>query len=142
MNTLLKKIFLKKDQMEEANGYENDLMLQLMVEIAISDGNFDEEELKLMEDRAKKNGHENKDISLIIKKIINENKQSISFYPTIKRINEVYSINKKKELLQVLWELIAADSIIDPYEENLYFRIAELIKIKRSTANKFKQTSI
>lgn len=142
MNTLLKKIFLKKDQMEEANGYENDLMLQLMVEIAISDGNFDEEELKLLEDRAKKNGHENKDISLIIKKIINENKQSISFYPTIKRINEVYSINKKKELLQVLWELIAADSIIDPYEENLYFRIAELIKIKRSTANKFKQTSI
>jgi len=142
MNTLLKKIFLKKDQMEEANGYENDLMLQLMIEIAISDGNFDEKELKLMEDRAKKNGHENKDISLIIKKIINENKQSISFYPTIKRINEVYSKNKKKELLQVLWELIAADSIIDPYEENLYFRIAELIKIKRSTANKFRQTSI
>ena len=96
MNTLLKKIFLKKDQMEEANGYENDLMLQLMIEIAISDGNFDEKELKLMEDRAKKNGHENKDISLIIKKIINENKQSISFYPTIKRINEVYSKNKKK----------------------------------------------
>ena len=142
MNKLLKKIFLKKDQMKEANSYENDLMLQLMIEIAISDGNFDERELKLMEDRAKKNGHENKDTSLIIKKIINENKQSISFYPTIKRINEVYSINKKKELLQVLWELIAADSIIDPYEENLYFRIAELIKIKRSTANKFKQTSI
>jgi uncharacterized tellurite resistance protein B-like protein len=32
----------------------------------------------------------------------------------------------------VLWELVAADSVVDPYEENLYFKIAELIKIKRS----------
>ena len=29
--------------------------------------------------------------------------------------------------------------IIDAYEENLYFKIAELIKIKRSTANQIKQ---
>ena len=31
------------------------------------------------------------------------------------------------------------DQIIDPYEENLYFKIAELIKIKRSIANQIKQ---
>ena len=141
MNTLLKKIFLKKDQMQEANDHENDLMLQLMFEIAISDGSFDKKELELMEERAKKNGHENKNISMIIRKIMTENKQSVSFYPTIKRINEVYSTNEKKELLQVLWGLVTADSKIDPYEENLYFRIAELIKIKRSTANKLRQQS-
>jgi hypothetical protein len=29
--------------------------------------------------------------------------------------------------------------VIDAYEENLYFQIAELIKIKRSTANQIKQ---
>ena len=36
----------------------------------------------------------------------------------------------------------AADKVIDPYEENLYFKIAELIKIKRSQANKIKQENI
>jgi len=41
--------------------------------------------------------------------------------------------------LSILWDLVAADSIIDPYEENLYFKIAELIKIKRSKANQIKQ---
>ena len=39
----------------------------------------------------------------------------------------------------MLWELVTADSVIDPYEENLYFKIAELIKIKRSAANQIKQ---
>ena len=39
----------------------------------------------------------------------------------------------------MLWELVTADSVIDAYEENLYFKIAELIKIKRSIANQIKQ---
>jgi hypothetical protein len=30
------------------------------------------------------------------------------------------------------------DNLIDPYEESLYFKIAELIKIKRPQANKIK----
>ena len=47
--------------------------------------------------------------------------------------------DSKIELLKVLWELVTADSVIDAYEENLYFQIAELIKIKRSTANQIKQ---
>ena len=44
-----------------------------------------------------------------------------------------------KDLLKILWELVTADSIIDAYEENLYFKIAELLKIKRSIANQIKQ---
>ena len=59
-----------------------------------------------------------------------------------KKINETHSIEEKKELLKVLWELVTADSVIDAYEENLYFKIAELIKIKRSKANQIKQQSL
>jgi hypothetical protein len=32
--------------------------------------------------------------------------------------------------------------MVDAYEENLYFKIAELIKIKRSTANQIKHQAI
>ena len=77
--------------------------------------------------------------STIIKKIIDETEESVSFYPSVKKINETHSNKEKKELLKVLWELVTADSIVDAYEENLYFKIAELIKIKRSIANQIKQ---
>ncbi len=39
----------------------------------------------------------------------------------------------------LLWKLVTADSVVDAYEENLYFKIADLLKIKRVTANKIKQ---
>ena len=62
----------------------------------------------------------------------------------IQNLNFAADINdaeneEKIELLKVLWELVRADSIVDAYEENLYFKIADLIMIKRSIANKIKQ---
>ena len=76
-----------------------------------------------------------------MKQIIDETEESVSFYPSIKKINDTHSKEEKIELLKVLWELVTADSVVDAYEENLYFQIAELIKIKRSTANQIKQQS-
>ena len=60
---------------------------------------------------------------------------------TVKEINKEFSIVQKKEILQNLWELVAADGVINHYEENLFFKIAELIKIKRSQANQIKQSN-
>ena len=110
-----------------------------MFEIAISDGTLDKSELKLIKKRADKISTEDEKATTIVKKIIDETKESVSFYPSIKKINSSYSIEEKIELLKVLWELVTADSVVDPYEENLYFKIAELIQIKRSKANQIKQ---
>jgi len=77
-----------------------------------------------------------------VKKIIDETEESVSFYPSIKKINDTHSKEEKIELLKVLWELVTADSVVDAYEENLYFQIAELIHIKRSTANQVKHQTI
>ena len=95
-------------------------------------------ELKLIKKRADKFATEDLKASTIVKKIIDETEESVSFYPSIKKINDTNSPEEKVELLKVLWELVAADSVIDPYEENLYFKIAELIQIKRSKANQIK----
>ena len=122
--------------------HENDVVLRLMFEIAISDGSLDKKELALIKKRASKITPESTKISSIIKKIIDESEQSTSLYPTIEKINNTYSTNEKQDLLEVLWSLVTADSIIDPYEESLYFKIAELIKIKRSIANQIKQQNI
>lgn len=136
---MLKNLFQNKKSLKTINTHETDVALRLMFEIAISDGNLDKSELNLIKKRADKIAKKDEKVSIIVKKIIDETEESVSLYPTIKKINESHTVEEKVELLRVLWELVTADSVIDPYEENLYFKIAELIKIKRSKANQIKQ---
>ena len=135
---MLKNLFKKKQSLHLINMHEADVALRLMFEIAISDGKLDSSELNLIKKRANKLATEDIKARTIVKKIIDETEESVSFYPTIKKINDSHSNEEKIELLKVLWELVTADSVIDAYEENLYFKIAELIKIKRSTANQIR----
>tara|TARA_S200000501_G_scaffold182952_1_gene172361 strand:+ start:1089 stop:1508 length:420 start_codon:yes stop_codon:yes gene_type:complete len=135
---MLKNLFKQKQTIDLINTHEVDVALRLMFEIAISDGKLDREELQLIKERAQKIAPEELKISKIIKKIIDETEDSVSIYSTIKKVNETHSLNEKKDLLAVLWEIVAADNVIDPYEENLYFKIAELIKVKRTEANQIK----
>ena len=135
---MLKNLFKQKQTIDLINTHEVDVALRLMFEIAISDGKLDREELQLIKERAQKIAPDEIKISKIIKKIIDETEDSVSIYSTIKKVNETHSLNEKKDLLTVLWEIVAADNVIDPYEENLYFKIAELIKVKRTEANQIK----
>ena len=139
---MFKNLLKKKQSLKVINTHEADVALRLMFEIAISDGALDKSELKLIKKRADKIASEDEKASAIVKKIIDETEESTSLYPTIKEINDSHSYEEKIELLKVLWELVTADSVIDTYEENLYFKIAELIKIKRSIANQIKHQSI
>ena len=139
---MFKNLLKKKQSLKVINTHEADVALRLMFEIAISDGALDKSELKLIKKRADKIATEDEKASAIVKKIIDETEESASFYPTIKEINDSHSYEEKIELLKVLWELVTADSVVDTYEENLYFKIAELIKIKRSIANQIKHQSI
>ena len=135
---MFKKIFNKKKILENIETHEQDMALRLMFEIAISDGILDKKELELIKKRSNKIFPKEVKVSSIIKKIIDETESSTSIYPTVKKINEEYSVNEKENLLELLWEVVAADELVNPYEESLYFKIAELIKIKRVKANQIK----
>lgn len=136
---MFKSLFKEKSASKVIETHEADVVLRLMFEIAISDGNLDKAELEMIKKRASKSGDNDEKVSKIIKRIIDETEDSVSFYPSVKEINYTHSLEEKKELLSVLWNLVKADSVVDAYEENLYFKIAELIKIKRSVANQIKQ---
>jgi len=138
---MFKNLFKKKSTSKLLESNKGDVILRLMFEVAMSDGNLDDAELELIIKRASTSDDTDKEISQTIKDILRETQDSVSFYPSVKTINETHSIEEKKELLAILWNLITADSVIDAYEENLYFKIAELIKIKRSAANQIKQNN-
>ena len=136
---MFKKIFKKLQPEEVSDANETDVILRLMFEIAMSDGTLDKSELDLLKKRASQINKGDKKPSDIIKEVISDAEQSSSLYPTVTRINAEYSVEQKKEILHRLWVLVAVDGVINHYEENLYFKIAELIKIKRSQANQIKQ---
>ena len=136
---MFKNLFKSNSKtLEEINTHEVDVALRLMFEIAISDGTLDKKELILIKQRANKITSSDLKKSNLIKKIIDETENSVSLYETVTKVNNSYTKDEKIDLLKTLWEIVAADSLIDPYEENLYFKIAELIKIKRSLANQIK----
>jgi uncharacterized tellurite resistance protein B-like protein len=138
---MIKNLFKKKTSVKAINIHEADIALRLMFEVAISDGKLDASELDIIKKRARNIIEKDEKVSSIIKKIIDESENSVSLYPTVKKINETQSLEEKLELLRMLWELVMIDQIIDPYEENLYFKIADLIKIPRSKANQIKQSN-
>ena len=138
---MFENLFKKKSSSKLLESNKGDVILRLMFEVAMSDGSLDNAELELIKKRASTSDDTDKKISQTIKDILRETQDSVSFYPSVKTINETHSIEEKKELLTILWNLITADSVIDAYEENLYFKIAELIKIKRSAANQIKQNN-
>jgi uncharacterized tellurite resistance protein B-like protein len=136
---LLKKLFSKKEHVENIDFPEMDIALQLMFEIAMSDGYLDKKELQLLKNRVREIAPQEIAVSTVLKKMIDQSLESISLYPTIKKINATYDKEEKKDLLRTLWKLVIVDNIIDPYEEGLFFQIADLIHIKRSNANQIKQ---
>ena len=136
---MFKNIFKKNQPSALTDPNEIDVILRLMFEIAMSDGSLDKSELVLLKKRATLIGLEGEKASEIIKKVISHSESSTSLYPTVTKINAEYSIDQKKEILKKLWGLVVADGVINHYEENLYFKIADLIKIKRSQANQIKQ---
>ena len=139
---MFKNLFSKKKSIEQISFPEVDVALRLMFEMAMIDGTLDKAELELIKRRVREIAPEDTTISSVIKKMIDQSMDSVSLYPTVKKINDDYNREEKEELLKVLWQLVAVDKVIDPYEENLYFKIAELIRIQRSQANKIKQENI
>ena len=99
----------------------------------------DKAELELLKKRASQIEASDKKPSEIIKEVIDGAAMSSSLYPTVTKINAEHSLDQKKEILAQLWQLVTIDGVINHYEENLYFKIAELLKVKRPHANQIKQ---
>ena len=132
------KFFEKNNNLDELEDDDINLYaLRLLIHLALSDGEIDESEineLKRFIEESSLSGN----ISRFLEKEINSVEISSSFFEEVSKINSSFSDSKKLNLLEKIWGLILVDGVIDPYEENLFYRIGELIKIKRSLLNKVK----
>jgi len=97
---MFKNLFLKKESIEQISFPEVDVALKLMFEMAMIDGTLDKTELELIKKRVREIAPEDITVSSVIKKMIDQSMESVSLYPTVKKINDSYEKEEKEELLK------------------------------------------
>lgn len=139
------KLFQRKKAIEvkQPNNFEIELNASLLAyEIARSDGNISESELKVLLQEVKAVAAKVQKSEDEILEIIKEySANSVSFYEFIEDINKYYSKDEKLLLIKFLWDVAYADKILEVNEERLIRRIADLIKIKDVEVLKLKDKS-
>ena len=132
--------FLKNKDKEELNKKNiNYVALELMISFALADGNISKQEESNILDYINKKIAEN-DNKKIYSDILSASLEIISLHDQVQEINNHYNNEEKLELLKDIWLLILSDQVIDKYEENLFYRIGDLMKIKRSKLNQIKSS--
>ena len=127
--------FLKKKKVpvvENNSNIEIELTASLLAyEIARGDGDVSESELSIILNEIKKiTSKVGKSEQEILKIIQDFSSNSISFHEFIEDINKDYSKEDKLALLNFLWSVAYADSVLEVNEERLIRRIADLIHLK------------
>ena len=132
--------FLKNKDKEELNKKNiNYVALELMISFALADGNISKQEESSILDYINKKITEN-DNEKIYLDILSASSEIISLHDQIQEINNHYNNEEKLELLKDIWLLILSDQVVDKYDENLFYRIGDLMKIKRSKLNQIKSS--
>ena len=99
----------------------------LMIEVAYSDNQLDESELKAMAHSLSKLDIQEEEIQEIVDATLAKSKESISFYEHTRILNDQLDYDQKKEVLNSVWAIAFADGEMDKHEEHLIRRIAELL---------------
>ena len=132
--------FLKNKNEKELKKIDvNYVALELLISFALADGTISEQEEKMILDFINKkiSDDENEEI---YHDSLKTSSQIISLHDQVQGINSDYSVQEKLDLLKDIWGLIISDEKIDKYEENLFYRIGDLMKIKRSKLNQIKNS--
>jgi|TARA_B110000003_G_C16599746_1_gene515130 uncharacterized tellurite resistance protein B-like protein len=105
--------------------------LVLAYEVARSDGAISKSELEVLFQEIKKTASiVHKDEKEIFKILERFSAESVSFHEFIVDINKDLSKDEKLLLINILWTVAFADSVLEVHEERLIRRIADLIHIK------------
>ena len=112
----------------------------LLIEVSMSDDSYDNDEKdKIIGILKTKFNLDNIQINVLLEIADKKNQEMISLYDWTSKINDIYSYDKKKDLIKLLWDVAFADGRIDKYEDYTIRKIADLIYVKHEDFIKAKQ---
>ena len=140
----LKSIFDKKIE-EESEQFDTVQIAisTLMIQTAVYDGIFDEQEKSKILELIKKYFNFNEDQKLALFKIaIKVNDDSNDMQQFTRVLNDNLSEEEKLNIIEMLWKIIISDGHIDDYENTLIRKISGLLYISDRDVGQIKKKLI
>ena len=131
--------FLKRSEQQSPIENSDFDAIEILILFANADGKIDNNEKENIVEFIKSE-FPDKNATSLFNSLKVKSDNSISFNENINELNKKLSKSEKLDLLRTIWNLILADGVVDKYEENLFYRIGDLIYIKRTELNKIKNT--
>ena len=131
----------KKDKSERKNNLSLIAITSLLIHSAKIDENFTDKEKKIIKNALIEMGAEVEKIDEIIEESEKREKDSnqiLDFTREIKNINE----EKKKLIIEALWNIIYSDKNADMYETNLMRRLSGLLYLDYKVVGDIKEKII
>tara|TARA_X000000368_G_scaffold111946_1_gene87216 strand:- start:245 stop:688 length:444 start_codon:yes stop_codon:yes gene_type:complete len=140
----LKSVFDKK--IEEESEQFNTVQIAistLMIQTAVYDGTFDEQEKSKILELIKKYFNFNEDQKLTLFKIamkVNDDSNDMQQFTSV--LNHNLSEEEKLNIIEMLWKIIISDGHIDDYENALIRKISGLLYISDRDVGQIKKKLI
>ncbi len=139
-------LFSKKKQTPIEKEINDEILavVYLMVEAANIDEVFEEKEKKIIAKIISKQFHiESTDL---IEKTIEKVNQSLidnsDLISHTRKIKDSWSLEKRKEVVEMLWKVCLIDDSLDPYEDMLIRKIAGLLYVEAKDINEAKKQAL
>ncbi len=139
-------LFSKKKQTAIEKEINDEILavVYLMVEAANIDEVFEEKEKKIIAKVISKQ-FQIESTDLIEKTIEKVNKSLIDNADLIthtRKIKDSWSLEKRKEVIEMLWKVCLIDDSLDPYEDMLIRKIAGLLYVEAKDINEAKKQAL
>jgi len=131
----------KKNEPDKKNNISLIAIASLLIHSAKIDENFTDKEKKIIKKALIEMGAQSEKIDAIIEeseKIEKDSNQILDFTREIKNINE----DKKKLIIEALWNIIYSDKNADMYEANLMRRLSGLLYLDNRVVGDIKKKVI
>ena len=139
-------LFTKKKQTPSEQKINDDVLavIYLLVEAGNIDENFEEKEKKIITTIIEKQ-FKIEDKKLIEETIENINtniNENIDLIAHTRKVKDNWSLEKRKEVIEMLWKVCLSDNNIDPYEDMLIRKIAGLLYVEAKDSNEAKRKAL
>lgn len=61
-----------------------------------------------------------------------EGREATDYYQFTSLINDRFTLPQKRKVIEQLWQVAAADGVIDPYEEHMVRKVADLLYLSHT----------
>lgn len=127
---------LLNDDAKDGSSHNNTIELAaavLMIEISLADDHIDDEERNVIKNVLSEHFKLSKEkIIELISLAEREVNHAVSLYEFTRLLNDTLSMSDKINIIESLWRVAYADSVLDKYEEYYIRKIADLLYISHS----------